>query len=87
MNVQAEVSLYPLRTRELAGPVETFCQGLARTGLDVETGPMSTRIAGDLDAVFDGLRQAFRHVAERHDVVLAVKLSNCCAQQHDRETP
>lgn len=59
MNIQAEVSLYPLRSRELAGPIDMFCQALARSGLEVQQGPMSTRISGDLEGVFGGLRQAF----------------------------
>jgi hypothetical protein len=30
MKIQAELSLYPLRTRELAPSIESFLRGLAR---------------------------------------------------------
>jgi hypothetical protein len=41
---------------------------------------MSTRIAGDLEGVFGALRQAFGQAAGRHDIVLILKLSNCCPE-------
>lgn len=84
MNIQAEVSLYPLRTEELAGPIAAFCEALVRSGLEVQLGSMSTRISGDLDRILAGLGAAFGQVAERHDLVLVVKLSNCCAEDDGR---
>jgi len=78
MSIQAEVSLYPLRTQELAGPIEMFCQALARSGLRVERGPMSARVAGDCASVFTGLGRAFAQVAEASQVVLVAKVSNSC---------
>lgn len=80
MNIQAEVSLYPLRTEELAGPIETFCETLTDGGLAVQPGAMSTRIAGECEGLFTALGRAFGRIAQAHDVVLIVKVSNCCRE-------
>jgi hypothetical protein len=39
---------------------------------------MSTLVAGDLDAVVDGLREGFRAAAAMGHVVMTVTLSNAC---------
>ncbi len=80
MNIQAEVSLYPLRTGELSGPIEAFCEALVQSGLEVQRGPMSTRVSGDCEGVFAGLGQAFARVAEANEVVLVAKVSNSCPE-------
>ena len=85
MNIQAEVSLYPLRTDELSPPVEAFCQTLIRRGLTVEPGPMSTRIWGDHERAFAALREAFGQLIDQHEIVLIVKISNCCPQNGEEK--
>jgi hypothetical protein len=40
MKIQAELSLYPLRTRELAPSIESFLRGLARKDISIDPGPM-----------------------------------------------
>ena len=59
MNIKAEVSLYPLRTKDIATIINTFCQSLTEANLKVETGPMSTRISGDAGIIFESLENAF----------------------------
>jgi hypothetical protein len=39
---------------------------------------MSTVVTGDLDAVIDGLREAFRAAAGSGHVVMTLTLSNAC---------
>jgi len=78
MRVQAEISLYPLRTEELSEPIDRFCQALLDSGLEVESGPMSTRICGECEDVLEALQHAFTGVAQKYQVVLTVKLSNAC---------
>lgn len=78
MKIQAEVSLYPLRTGRLEQPVETFRQLLLQEGLEIDLGPMSTRIYGDCEPVFSALRQAFVQIAEEYEAVLTIKISNAC---------
>jgi len=78
MKVQAEVSLYPLRTQDVGGAVAQFIQYLRATELDLDAGPMSTRISGEPKEVFDALRRAFVRLAEQHEIVLTIKASNAC---------
>jgi len=84
MNAQAEVSLYPLRTPHLSGPIDQFRDALANSGLRVETGNMSTIVAGDLDRVFDGLKFAMAAVSQDRETVLVVKISNACPPCSER---
>jgi len=80
MNIQAEVSLYPLRTDALGPVIEGFVANLRRPGLDVEVATMSTRIAGELPEVFLALAEAFAGTAVQQEAVLVVKASNACPQ-------
>lgn len=81
MRVQAEISLYPLRTEELSEPIEAFCRSLADNGLSVESGPMSTHISGEFRNVFRAVQRAFERAARHHQVVLSIKLSNACPDE------
>ena len=78
MKVQAEVSLYPLRTLSLSEAINDFLDRLRRSGLVLETTPMSTRIEGESADMFRALREAFDSVAGGGNVVLTVKVSNAC---------
>jgi uncharacterized protein YqgV (UPF0045/DUF77 family) len=82
MNIQAEVSLYPLRTDAVGPAVEDFVGCLRRPGLDVEVGAMSTRIAGELPEVFLALAEAFARTAVQQEAVLIMKTSNACPQDN-----
>ena len=78
MMIQAEVSLYPLRTDEIGITIESFTGDLKDAGLAVREEAMSTKLAGDVDRVFAALGEAFQHVANDHPVVLVLKASNAC---------
>jgi len=78
MTVQAEVSLYPLRTPTLTESVERFVEHMRREGPRVEIGPMSSRITGECKDVFRALSGAFEEAIHHGDVVLTVKASNAC---------
>lgn len=78
MRVQAEVSLYPLRTGKLSGPVEEFCRVLRSHGLRVETSSMSTFVAGESKGLFGALREGFEVLAQRNEIVIDCKISNAC---------
>ncbi len=78
MRVQAEMSVYPLRTSKLSGPVAEFGRVLRSHGLDVQTRSMSTLVAGEAQMVFDAAREAFEVLAAKTDVVMDMKLSNAC---------
>jgi uncharacterized protein YqgV (UPF0045/DUF77 family) len=87
MRVQAEVSLYPLRTRELSGPIGTFCEGLRSHGLAVQTRSMSTFATGEAGDLFAALREGFEGLAQEHELVMDVKISNACPQQAQHDVP
>ena len=78
MRSQAQVSLYPLRTRALMGPIDLFLKRLRQAGLSVEIGQMSSWISGESRDVFRALGEAFEAVARDGDVVLTVTVSNAC---------
>jgi uncharacterized protein YqgV (UPF0045/DUF77 family) len=78
MTVQAEASLYPLRTERVGEAVEGFVRQLRRAGLTVRQGAMSTTVSADLDAVFGAMARAFATVADGAQVVLVLKVSNAC---------
>jgi len=78
VNVQAEVSLYPLRSPRLSEPISKFCAALMKSGLRVEIGSMSTSLSGEVDQVFDSLKSAMAEIGQDHEVVLVVKVSNAC---------
>lgn len=78
MRVQAQVSLYPLKTKALAKPVEEFCRRLRNPGLTVDTHSMSTLIVGESERVFQAVEQAFQALAADFDIVVDLKVSNAC---------
>jgi uncharacterized protein YqgV (UPF0045/DUF77 family) len=87
VNVQAEVSLYPLRTAAVGACIEEFIRDLEQSRLSVRPGSMSTRIIGELGDVFSVLADAFAHASQQHQVVLVVKASNACPGGDDSCAP
>ena len=85
MKVQAEVSLYPLRTEKLSGPVAEFCQVLRLRGLYVETRSMSTFVSGELGLLFEALREGFEILGCKTDIVVDLKISNACPARFEDE--
>jgi len=78
MKIQAQVSIYPLKTETLAQPVEEFCRRLLAPGLTVIAGSMSTLIVGESDGVFRAVKGVFQTLAAEYDVVMDLKVSNAC---------
>jgi uncharacterized protein YqgV (UPF0045/DUF77 family) len=78
MNVQAEISLYPLRTDDMGHAIGRFLGALNAAGLKVEPGNMSSIVSGDVNAVFSAMDVAFAATAEDSQVVLVMKVSNAC---------
>lgn len=78
MMVQAEVTIYPLRIAHLSGPINKFRSILESRGIEVHTGPLSTSLAGESQALFTALQQAFEVVAEEGQLALIIKISNAC---------
>lgn len=75
MHVAVEMSLYPL-ANEFIPPILDFIERLkARPGLAVVTNSMSTQVSGEIDAVFDALREEIgRTFAAGHRSVFVMKV-------------
>jgi uncharacterized protein YqgV (UPF0045/DUF77 family) len=86
LKVQAEVSLYPLRTGELAKSIDSFVKEIEEAGLALDKGSMSSIVAGDVREVFDVLGRAFETVAGGCQVVMVLKISNACPSTPARGT-
>lgn len=80
MTVQAEVSVYPLRTPKLSGPITQFCRVLQSRGLHVQTRSMSTFVTGELESLFEALEEGFALLARENDVVAHFSISNACPE-------
>lgn len=75
MNVQMEVSLYPLETKELLPPIKAFNDALRKEGFKVEVGPLSSYITGESEKLFPALGRAFDNIAQQHRCVLITKIA------------
>jgi len=79
MDVEAEVSLYPLGQKELAPGVNAFVEVLRTHGCQVKVGDMSSLVTGESEQVFGALRRAYDGAASQGGCVLIVKACNACA--------
>ena len=71
MRIQAELSLYTLKTDDVTTVIFLFVETLRGAGLEAETGPLSTLLTGEHDLVFAALAQAFATIGG--DRVLVAK--------------
>lgn len=78
MEISAQISIYPLRQEHLTPAIGLLQAALEGRGLAFETGPMSTRVSGEADRVFEALKDAFLRVAATGHVVMTVTVSNSC---------
>jgi len=78
MNIQIELSLYPLGVEHLGQPIEEFVQSLENEGLKVELGRMSSIVEGECKEIFPLLGEVFDNIAGRFPCVLLIKASNSC---------
>lgn len=76
--ISAQVSLYPLRQQRLGPAIEEAVATFRRHELEVWEGAMSSVVAGELDAVFAALRDAFAGAAASGEVVMVLTVSNGC---------
>ena len=78
MTISAQLSVYPLRQTHLSPSIEAVRQQLEAHGLSPEIGTMSTQVAGEAEAVFAAVRDAFIRVASDGQVVMTITVSNAC---------
>jgi len=78
MNVELEVSLYPLTKEYLEHPVHDFVELLEKHGCTVENGPLSSIVKGESSSVFEALRLGYEQAVQKSGCVLIVKACNVC---------
>ena len=78
MKVQAEISIYPLRTQSLSEPIEEFCRILSAHDLVIKTTAMSTFISGELNDLFKACDAAIEQLTPKYQIVMNMKISNAC---------
>jgi len=78
MNIQAEISFYPLKRKQLGGEIEQFTEAMNTLGLKISSGPMSSRVSGECRRVFETIGESFLEAAKRGPSVLVAKFSNAC---------
>jgi uncharacterized protein YqgV (UPF0045/DUF77 family) len=78
MVASAQIAIYPLRQERLTPAVAAVQQALGGRGLDVQPGPMSTYVVGEVDPIFAALREAFVEAASTGHVVMTITVSNAC---------
>jgi len=80
MNIQAELSLYPLRTKRVGDVISQFAEELRTNGLEPKTGAMSTIVKGEGRLVFAAVERAFEVCGDKADIILIFKASNACPE-------
>jgi len=80
MNIQAELSLYPLKTECLATAISRFVEQLEAGGLKPEVGAMSTVVHGECHRVFSAVERAFDACGSKGNIVLVFKAGNACPE-------
>ncbi len=78
MQIQAELSFYPLGTDAVGERVNAFIEGLKDPRIRVFPGPMSTVISGENSDVFAVVQQCFAVSARSGAGVLCARFSNAC---------
>jgi len=76
MKIQAELSLYPLKTDLTENAVMHFIKELSKSGVSVVPGQMSTLVAGESEEVFRVVGECFEKACRTDRIVLVVKFSN-----------
>ena len=78
MEVEIEVSLYPLGEPHLSHPIQAFVKIFEDCGCEAEVGQMSTIVKGESKEVFEALRMGYEEACEQGGCLLIVKASNVC---------
>jgi len=78
MEVEAEVSLYPLGEPHLSHPIQAFVKVLEDHGCEAEVCQMSTIVKGKSKQVFEALRLGYEKACRRGGALLVLKACNVC---------
>ena len=76
--ISAQVSLYPLRQKEIKTRIRETVHIFRECGLKTRIGEMSTLVWGEEEILFSALQEAFHQAAELGDTVMTITVSNAC---------
>lgn len=76
MKCAAEVSVYPLKTNDASGVINSCINTLGRQGLKYDVGSISTFIKGSADEVWTGLRAVFDEAQRSGEVNMVITITN-----------
>lgn len=77
MKIQAEVSVYPLKTVDPTPIICEFIAHVREANVTVEPGSMSTRVRGEYDDVTAAITTAYKKSIEKQTAVLCVTYNPC----------
>jgi uncharacterized protein YqgV (UPF0045/DUF77 family) len=78
MDMELEVSLYPLKEESIEHTVKDFTDILKQQGCVVEHTPLSSVVRGDSVKLFEALRIGYEQAARKSGCVLIIKACNVC---------
>jgi uncharacterized protein YqgV (UPF0045/DUF77 family) len=81
MKIQAELSLYPLKTDLPEKAIRLFIENLIQPGISVVPAEMSTLVAGENKEIFRVVGECFEKACRTNDIVLVAKFSNACPEK------
>ena len=76
MGITFQVSLYPLAKGDFKTPINNFISELKRAKLSVMVHETSTIGSGEIDNVFDTLKEGYRSASKNGDVVMVLTVVN-----------
>lgn len=74
--ITAEVSLYPQKTTNASQIINNSINSIKQRNLQVNVGPISTRMQGSKEEVWDGLKTLFEQAQNQSEVNMVVTFSN-----------
>ena len=78
MFLSAQMSIYPFRQEHLSPAIKRAAEILKEHEIEVNSGPMSSVVSRDDEALFAAIKDIFRESSEQGGMVMVVKLSNAC---------
>lgn len=75
--ITAEVAIYPLKTNDATGVINSSIDILKGTGLSYEVTPMNTRLTGSKEEIFGSLEDMFAKAENTGgEINMVITLSN-----------
>jgi uncharacterized protein YqgV (UPF0045/DUF77 family) len=78
MRVSAQISVYPLRQKQLRPAIDVVRAVMEAHGLQPETGRVSTLVTGEADSIFGALGDGFVRTGAKGQVAMTITASNSC---------